>query len=315
MLERDRHLAPLVTNLSCVKVFRFFAVAAAIFAFCLTILGSWVRINGAGMTCPDWPLCNGHLLPRLDGGVIYEWSHRLVALILGFVLCGTLVSALRLRQRIPGLTTVLRLLGVVFLLQVALGGLTVQLGNRPDSVVYHWATAMAFLATVTVLALLALFQPSQPLRWTFSVRLLSLAAFTAMAAMCAGAYVSSSGAGLACPTIPGCSSTSFWGGDGVQTLQGVQMLHRALAGLFFVTASWALFVTLKQGGRGRWVALLGFALLLLQIALGSANVLAQLPIGLREAHAANAAATFMVFVIAAFLEALALATPNEGQYE
>jgi heme A synthase len=48
----------------------------------------------------------------------------------------------------------------------------------------------------------------------------------------------------------------------------------------------------------------GVGLALLQIALGIANVLWRLPVPLREAHAANAAVTFIVFVIATFLATL-----------
>ena len=41
-----------------------------------------------------------------------------------------------------------------------------------------------------------------------------------------------------------------------------------------------------------------YALIVLQVMLGMANVVWQLPLGLREAHAANAAATFIAFVCA-----------------
>ncbi|MBD5656989.1 MAG: COX15/CtaA family protein, partial [Candidatus Eremiobacteraeota bacterium] len=61
------------------KLFRGFAVASALLAFAIAVLGSWVRINNAGLTCPDWPLCHGQLVPALNGGVVLEWSHRLVA--------------------------------------------------------------------------------------------------------------------------------------------------------------------------------------------------------------------------------------------
>jgi heme A synthase len=49
----------------------------------------------------------------------------------------------------------------------------------------------------------------------------------------------------------------------------------------------------------------GFALVLIQIGLGIGNVVWQLPIALREAHAANAVATFVAFVLATSLAALA----------
>jgi len=54
------------------KFFRIAAGGAAGLALALAVLGSWVRINGAGMTCPDWPLCRGSLVPQLIGGVVLE---------------------------------------------------------------------------------------------------------------------------------------------------------------------------------------------------------------------------------------------------
>jgi heme A synthase len=50
--------------------------------------------------------------------------------------------------------------------------------------------------------------------------------------------------------------------------------------------------------------LLAYALVVLQVMLGMANVVWQLPLGLREAHAANAAATFIVFICAIVFAAI-----------
>ena len=43
------------------------------------MLGSWTRIQGAGETCPDWPLCHGKVVPFFSGGIFWEWGHRLLA--------------------------------------------------------------------------------------------------------------------------------------------------------------------------------------------------------------------------------------------
>ena len=34
---------------------------AAIVAFCVIVLGAWVRLSHAGLGCPDWPGCYGQL--------------------------------------------------------------------------------------------------------------------------------------------------------------------------------------------------------------------------------------------------------------
>ncbi|GAC1415136.1 MAG: COX15/CtaA family protein [Candidatus Velthaea sp.] len=279
-------------------MFRTFSLAAAIAAFALAVLGSWIRINGAGMTCPDWPLCNGQIVPPLDGGVILEWSHRMIAFLEGILLIGATVTGWQARRRIAYIKPVLGFIGAAFALQVVLGAATVALSNSPISVVWHWATAMAFLGGLTALAILAVVQPPAgiaPRAQTGLYGLLGATVIAAFAAMCIGSYVSSSGAGLACTTFPACEGTWL----GLTSGQFAQMLHRAVAGVFFmlatVAAYWAAFSTTS---RVRAATLTGYALIVVQIVLGLANVAWALPTPLREAHAANAGAAFLAFVVA-----------------
>jgi heme A synthase len=300
-----------------VKLFRLFAVTSAVLAFAIAVLGSWVRIEGAGLTCPDWPLCHGRLVPALAGGVVLEWSHRLVAFIEGFVVIGAIVTGFRVRGRVAGVTPALIALAAIFLAQVTLGGATVLLANSPTSVMLHWGMGMALLATLSILAVLALLAPApaggrpaaEALKigdaWTRlrdgSAPALALAATFAFVTMCIGAYVSSSYAGLACSTFPTCDGT-VWGAGPAQF---VQMAHRVAAGCFAIVAVSATFVAYQTGSRAvRAASFLGCSLLIVQIGLGAGNVLWQLPVALREAHAANAGVTFISFVIAAVLAAI-----------
>jgi heme A synthase len=287
-----------------VRLFRGLALGAAALAFLVAVLGSWVRINGAGLTCPDWPLCRGSVVPALSGGVVLEWSHRAGVFLEAFLVLGVLAAGWRLRAAVPGLGRGLAVLAGVFAVQVLLGGATVELGNSPISVVLHWAMAMALLATLTVLATLGF----EPVRIGGAVTgnhrsagALSVAAAFAFLAMCAGAYVSSSQAGLACPAFPLCGSEAF----GSNEAQLAQMLHR-LAALFVVLAASAAAAIAWTGGsaRVRATAAVACALVFVQAALGAANVLAAMPVALRELHAANAGLTFIALVLAATFASL-----------
>jgi heme A synthase len=285
-------------------MFRAFSLAAAIAAFALAVLGSWIRINGAGMTCPDWPLCHGAVVPVLAGGVILEWSHRMVALLEGLLLLGAIVTGWRARREIAGVTPLLMSLGGIFVVQVALGAGTVAVANSPWSVVAHWGMAMLFLGVLTALAIVAVVQP-RPAPVPAQNGLFALLVITAggaFVAMCAGAYVSSSGAGLACSSLPGCESGSW---NGTTAAEGAQMAHRVLAGVFFLVATvGAYWAALGTTPRVRNAALCAYALIVLQVMLGMANVVWGLPLGLREAHAANAAATFIAFICAIVFAAI-----------
>ena len=280
-----------------IRMFRAFSLAAAVAAFALAVLGSWIRINGAGMTCPDWPLCHGAVVPVLDGGVVLEWSHRMVAALEGVLLAGAIVTGWRARRNIAGVTPILLSLAAIFVVQVGLGAATVALGNSPWSVVLHWGTAMLLLAALTALAVVAVVRPVPDRRVAHGglVWALSACAGIAFVVMCAGAFVSSSGAGLACTTLPGCAG-SWTGASGPEH---AQMAHRLLAGVFFLVATVAAYgAALGTTSRVRVATLTAYALIVLQVMLGMANVVWQLPHGLREAHAANAAATFIAFVCA-----------------
>src|SRR6202011_5901385 len=81
--------------------------------------------------------------------------------------------------------------------------------------------------------------------------------------------------------------------------QVAQMLHRWLAAAFFGLATVAAYMAaLGTTLRVRLATLFAYALVVLQVMFGIANVAWGLPAVLREAHAANACAAFVAFVTA-----------------
>jgi len=285
-------------------------------AFGTILLGSWTRINGAGMTCPQWPAC------PLDSVSLWEWTHRLFAALLVPLVIAIVVAAWKQRKAAPATTPIAAGIVALFVVQALLGAATVHLSNSPMSVVLHWGTGMAFIAVLAAMAILAsaeeLVIPSVGSKATgvegrgtageFVVAgALAGTALLAFVTMCVGAYVSSSGAGLACISIPGCS------GNVVVYTQGqfVQMLHRFVAGatLLIAVATIVLAWTRAATARVRAIATVGLALVFVQVVLGLLNVVMRLPMDLREAHAANAALVFLAFVVAAIFAALDARSP------
>lgn len=96
-------------------------------AFCtllLVIAGGLVTSRDAGLSVPDWPLSYGKLMPPMEGGILYEHGHRMVATTVGLLTIVSMIWLLRTERR-----KWLRVLGVIALaaviVQGVLGGLTV----------------------------------------------------------------------------------------------------------------------------------------------------------------------------------------------
>lgn len=291
------------------KSLRRLALGAVLIALGTVMLGSWTRINGAGETCPDWPLCHGRILPSMAGGTVWEWAHRLLAFLVAPLVVWLIVSAWRKRDRSPFIAPTVATIAALFLAQVLLGAATVRLANSPESVVLHWGTAMAFVAALSAMAIFAAAaQREESLadgRRSGAREINAVLAVTSAVAfltMCVGAYVSSSGAGLACLSIPGCAGNVVVYTHG----QYVQMLHRFAAGITLICAAASLAVAWARptSARVRVAVTVGVALVCLQVLLGLLNVALRLPTDLREAHAVNAALTFLAFVVATLFAAL-----------
>jgi heme a synthase len=98
-----------------------------VLAFCtllLVVAGGLVTSRDAGLSVPDWPLSYGKLMPPMEGGILYEHGHRMVATTVGIFTIVSLVWLLRVEER-----RWMKWLGAAALVAViaqgVLGGLTV----------------------------------------------------------------------------------------------------------------------------------------------------------------------------------------------
>lgn len=272
----------------------FGGLAAEIFL--LLVFGSTVRVHGAGLACPDWPLCFGEVVPQMNFEVFLEWGHRVLASVVSLVFVGLSVATLR-RPALRARTAGWFVLGyAVLALQVVLGGLTVLHLLAYWSVTLHLLAGNLFLAVVLSIRA-RLGEPSRrpvapALRW-----LVPAAALAWFVQMGLGGLVASNYAGTACSEWPTCNGGVWfptWSGP-----IGLQLLHRL--GAYGLTA---LVVAAAIVGRrdplgGRW--LVGAAaLVLVQIGVGVANVYLGLPVELAVLHAAVADAIGVALVVAAW---------------
>lgn len=209
-------------------LFRRLALAGVLLAFTVVVLGAWVRLSAAGLGCPDWPGCYGHLsvdsaAENVDAinqafphrpfeyhKAIKEMVHRYFASTLGLLILVLAGLAIRNRDDPEQPVALPIALVALVILQGLLGMWTVTLLLKPLIVVLH---LIGGLATLSLLAWLAMRRPapaevvapgSKNLRTLAAVGLAVLALQIVL-----GGWTSSNYAALACPDFPTCQN-SYW---------------------------------------------------------------------------------------------------------
>jgi cytochrome c oxidase assembly protein subunit 15 len=280
--------------------------ATTLLMFGLIVIGSVVRATGSGLSCPDWPLCQGRLVPPLEPHVLVEWFHRLVALLLGGLLVTTTawtVARRELRARLGGLAA---LAVSLYLVQALLGALTVWKFLSPAVVSAHLAVGMLMLATLLTYTLVARRESRRPapgrerleqaLRPRGLLPVFAVGTALAYGQILLGGLVSTNHAGLACPDWPTCNGQWF---PPLAGLVGLQMLHRWGA---YLLMGWMVLLTVAAhrapDAGTQAITRLALGLTLAQVALGVANVFLGTPVWLSAAHLGTAAAVLATLVTA-----------------
>jgi heme a synthase len=315
--------------------------AGAGLALVVIVLGAYVRLSDAGLGCPDWPGCYGHLvLPgdaetraaaqtefpdrELEAGKAWrEMVHRYAASALGLIIVLVAVFA-SLNRRSPRQRVVLplALLGVV-LFQGLLGMWTVTLLLKPLIVMGH---LLGGLTTLGLLVWLLLEDrrrnaDRQARRRPWPV-IAGLAVLIGQIAL--GGWTSSNYAALACPDVPTCQG-QWWPAE-ANFAEGF-VLWRGLGinyefGVLDAPSRVAIHVTHRLGALVTLLVLVGVALwarrrlavhavrrattlvlaaVVLQVALGIGIVWFGLPLPLATAH--NGVAALLLLTVISLLHA------------
>ena len=300
------------------KTLRALSVLAAALALIVVVVGAYVRLSDAGLGCPDWPLCYGRPLPAeiADSGAHAkawkEMAHRYLAGTLGLLNVALASAAWRVR-RARGLAAAIVLL-VAF--QATLGKWTVTMLLKPAIVTAHLLGGMATLALLVWLALSQWPHTADAaMRALRRVAALALVALAVQIAL--GGWVSANYAALACPDLPLCRGQLVPPLDFGNAFHMVRELGRtgegellsleALTAIHWTHRLFALVVlavVLIAAARA-WRAVPALAgalgaLVVLQFALGVANVAFGLPLALAAAHNAGAALLSVSLVVLNF---------------
>lgn len=129
------------------KTIKRLATLNVIGTYGLILFGGYVASSGTGMGCgPDWPLCNGDVLPTLQGATFVEFTHRVIGGLIALLTISVTICA---RRRLPPHSKgrrisawMLAMLGV----QILLGAITVWFHLPPAVTTLHLLLALTFLA-------------------------------------------------------------------------------------------------------------------------------------------------------------------------
>ncbi len=235
------------------RTFRIVALLACVLALVVVVLGAYVRLSHAGLGCPDWPGCYGHLLGVPESAQEMEqansaypqravetdkaWKeviHRYLAGLLGLLILLLAIVAWRGRNLAdqPVILPIF-LVGLV-IFQSLLGMWTVTLLLKPVIVMLHLLGGLAVLSLLWWLVLQATpmgihkhQDTTASMRVIIVVGLLLL-----LGQIAAGGWTSANYAALACPDFPTCQGQwwpevdfkegfVFWRGVGINYEFGV----------------------------------------------------------------------------------------------
>jgi len=144
------------------RLLQVVAILGALFAYATIVVGGTVRGLDAGLACPDWPLCNGSVVPDLGHPqILVEFVHRFVAALTGIFVLSTLVAALTWFRSEMRIVTLSIMSLAVLVTQVWVGALTITSGNDWVVVTIHLALGTATLAAALIVALVSLW-PAAP---------------------------------------------------------------------------------------------------------------------------------------------------------
>jgi len=320
-------------------MFRKLVLVAAFLAFSVMVFGAFVRLSDAGLGCPDWPGCYGHVAvpqsaearglaqlkfpdkPFDSAKAWIEMMHRYLAGTLGLLMLAIAIYAWRKRAELRQSPALPLFLAGLVVLQALLGMWTVTMLLKPVVVSLHLLGGMATLALLCWLALLQYAAPQsvnagkmRKLKFWGWFGFLLLVMQIAL-----GGWVSANYAALACSDFPLCNGNWVPEMDFARgfhflrelgmtaegeplskpVLTAIHWAHRLGALIVFCYLALLAIAVVRTQGLQKYGVLL-LIVLCVQVVLGIGNVLLSLPLALAVAHNAAAALLLIAMVVLNF---------------
>ena len=317
------------------EIFIKLSLIATLTAFCVVVLGAYVRLSDAGLGCPDWPGCYGTLTvpesqeaiaqaqiaypdsPVETGKAWKEMLHRYLAGSLGLMVLTLAILGWKQRDKLATTPWLTNGLLVLIVLQAMLGMWTVTMLLKPVVVTLHLLGGMSTLGLLTWLCYRNWVRNNQAAATPTSyIRLARFALLVLVMQLLLGAWTSTNYAALACTDFPTCHGSmlpamdfqdafhikrelgvSLTGGSlSLEAITAIQWSHRVGALLTLVVLGLLVTIGLKQKSL-KSISLVLLLALLAQITIGIANLILHLPTVLAVLHNAGAATLVVILVV------------------
>ncbi|GAA6183899.1 MULTISPECIES: COX15/CtaA family protein [Alteromonadaceae] len=314
---------------------RKLVLASVVLAIVVIVLGAYTRLTDAGLGCPDWPGCYGHLsVPATESHISAaqdafpertfeahkawnEMIHRYAAGTLGlFILLIFLISLVKRSFHSPVKLPFFLLCLVCF--QAALGMWTVTLNLMPLVVMGHLLGGFAVLSCLYLLYLRVTPYriPGGDSDMKRFAKFCALGIVILVAQIALGGWTSANYAALACTELPFCESDwvsriDFAGAYSIPHADNYEfgvhdwaermtmhVTHRFGAIVTFIYLCW-LAIRLYSSAASQLIKKLSVSMVLilgLQVILGVSNVVFSLPLFVAVLHNAVAACLLLVMV-------------------
>ncbi|MFA6237436.1 MAG: heme o synthase [Bacteriovorax sp.] len=294
------------------------SLVAVITTFVLIIWGAVVHNTESSLACPDWPLCYNKFFPLMEGAILIEHGHRLLASLVGFLTIGLVWLSSLERKKSDENQHLFKLCSLALFLviaQGALGGITVIYRLPTIVSTSHLGLSLIFFSVLITIHHLAgskaitgeerfknISEETKKFiqsNWKPITRHGVLLALTLLyIQILLGAFLRHAGAGAACGLGPTnallCMDFEKLGLSGWPSVAQAQlhMIHRLFAMVVFIFVSFFAIrsrIFFKGIRKIRMAGLLPFVFISFQVLIGILTVAFRLSVVPTTLHLAGAA--------------------------
>lgn len=145
------------------NTYQKFALVTIVATVFLILAGSLVRVNGAGLGCPDWPKCFGlwipptdvtQLPPQFDASLFnpiltwIEYVNRLIGVLVGFLILFTFLISFTYIKKKKSVFVASALAFVFVIVQGWLGKIVVETELHEGMITIHMVMALIIVCTL-----------------------------------------------------------------------------------------------------------------------------------------------------------------------